>query len=92
MSEHITFYAERNASAEVYMKLKLHVSGRQSISHTTFETRPWEHMIGHDSNDANPDSGRTSNYNAALCHVIMQTTRIALRYVRTRFHNGQYLV
>ncbi|KAJ0927110.1 hypothetical protein HanRHA438_Chr04g0178961 [Helianthus annuus] len=41
MSEHITFYAERNASAQVYMKLKLYVSGRRSTSHTIFEARPW---------------------------------------------------
>ncbi|KAJ0441875.1 hypothetical protein HanRHA438_Chr16g0750671 [Helianthus annuus] len=41
MSEHITFYAERNAGAQVYMKLKVYVSGCRSTSHTTFEARPW---------------------------------------------------
>ena len=41
MSEHIIFYAERNASEQVYMKLKLYVSGRRSTSHTIFEARPW---------------------------------------------------
>ncbi|KAJ0480552.1 hypothetical protein HanIR_Chr13g0632981 [Helianthus annuus] len=60
MLEHITFYAEQNASAQVYMKLKLYVSGRQSTSHTTFEARPLENMIEHDNNDANPVSGRTT--------------------------------
>ncbi|KAJ0801667.1 hypothetical protein HanPI659440_Chr03g0119791 [Helianthus annuus] len=60
MSEHITFYAKRSASAQVYMKLKLYVSGRRSISHTTFEAGPLENMIGHDNNDANPVSGRTT--------------------------------
>ncbi|KAJ0440872.1 hypothetical protein HanIR_Chr16g0791471 [Helianthus annuus] len=41
MSEHIIFYAERNASEQGYMKLKLYVSGRRSTSHTIFEARPW---------------------------------------------------
>ncbi|KAJ0434531.1 hypothetical protein HanIR_Chr17g0882741 [Helianthus annuus] len=40
MSEHITFYAERNVSARIYVKLKLYVSGRQSISHTTLDAGP----------------------------------------------------
>ncbi|KAJ0816765.1 hypothetical protein HanPI659440_Chr00c10g0721881 [Helianthus annuus] len=92
MSEHITFYAERNASAQVHMKLKLYVSGRRSISQTTFETRSWENMIGHDNSDANPVSGRTTDRNATICQVILQVTRIMLRYVETRFHNDRYLV
>ncbi|MFS7955014.1 hypothetical protein Hanom_Chr07g00637451 [Helianthus anomalus] len=41
MLEHITFYAEQNASARIYVKLKLYVSGRRSTSHTTFEASPW---------------------------------------------------
>ncbi|KAM0031609.1 hypothetical protein Hdeb2414_s0017g00510871 [Helianthus debilis subsp. tardiflorus] len=74
------------------MKLKLYVSGRRSISRTTFEARPLENMIGHNHNVANPVSERNNNRNAALCHLILQTTRISLRYVRTRFHNSRYLV
>ncbi|KAJ0429764.1 hypothetical protein HanHA300_Chr17g0661181 [Helianthus annuus] len=60
MSGHITFYAERNASAQVYMKLKLYVSGRRRTSHTTFEARPWGNTNRHGNNDANPVSRRTT--------------------------------
>ncbi|KAJ0781235.1 hypothetical protein HanPI659440_Chr06g0246981 [Helianthus annuus] len=60
MSKHIAFYAERNASAQVYVKLKIYVSGRRNTSHTTFESRPLANMIEHDNNDANPVSGRTT--------------------------------
>ncbi|KAJ0625504.1 hypothetical protein HanHA89_Chr01g0002401 [Helianthus annuus] len=63
------------------MNLKLYVSRRQSISHTTFETRPWENMIGHDNNDANSVGERITARNAAICHMILQMTRITLRYV-----------
>ncbi|KAJ0443390.1 hypothetical protein HanIR_Chr16g0820211 [Helianthus annuus] len=83
LPEQVT-YAERNASARVHMKLKLYVSGRRSISHTTFETRPWEIMTRHDSNDANPGSGRTTDCNAANCQVILQATQITTRYVQAR--------
>ncbi|KAJ0714712.1 hypothetical protein HanPI659440_Chr13g0492521 [Helianthus annuus] len=41
MSEHITFYAKRNTSAQIYVKLKIYISGRRSTSHTTFKARPW---------------------------------------------------
>ncbi|MFS7987871.1 hypothetical protein Hanom_Chr11g01027941 [Helianthus anomalus] len=40
LPEQVT-YVEQNASAQVYMKLKLYVSGRWSTSYTTFEARPW---------------------------------------------------
>ncbi|KAJ0934896.1 hypothetical protein HanRHA438_Chr03g0112801 [Helianthus annuus] len=81
MLEHITFYAERNASARIYVKLKLYASGRRSTSRTTFEARPLENMIGHDYNDANPVSERITDRNAANYHAILQMTPITLRYV-----------
>ncbi|MFS8032693.1 hypothetical protein Hanom_Chr17g01560701 [Helianthus anomalus] len=79
-------YVERNSIAQLHVKLKLFVSGRRSISYTTFEAWPLESMIGHDNNDANPGYGRTTDRNATLCYVILQTAGISLRYVRTRFH------
>ncbi|KAM0070348.1 hypothetical protein Hdeb2414_s0001g00012111 [Helianthus debilis subsp. tardiflorus] len=48
----------RNASAQGHMKLKLYVSGRRSISHTTFKARSRGNINGHDNNDANLVSGR----------------------------------
>ncbi|KAJ0826943.1 hypothetical protein HanRHA438_Chr17g0820081 [Helianthus annuus] len=60
MSEHITFYVERNAIAQLYTKHKLYVSGCRSISHTTFEARLLENSIGHDNNDTN--SRQLENY------------------------------
>ncbi|KAJ0468149.1 hypothetical protein HanIR_Chr14g0693241 [Helianthus annuus] len=80
LPEQVT-YTEQIASARGYMKLKLYVSGRQSISHTTFKAKPLENMIEHDNNDANPSSGRTTDRNAVLCHVILRITRFTLRYV-----------
>ncbi|KAJ0437817.1 hypothetical protein HanRHA438_Chr16g0755641 [Helianthus annuus] len=90
LPEHV-IYVERNTSARVHIKLKLYVTGRRSTSYTTFEARPWGNTNGHDYNHANSVSGRITYPNAVNCHVILQATRITLRYVETRFHNDRYL-
>ncbi|KAJ0603198.1 hypothetical protein HanIR_Chr03g0147861 [Helianthus annuus] len=73
MLEHIIFYVERNAIAQLYVKLKLHVSGRLITSHDFRGKALGKTRLDTTTTTLIP-SAREQQPKCALCHAILQTT------------------